>query len=139
MLYTIVIILTLIAAILLIGIVLIQKSKGGGLGSTFASSNSILGVRRTNDVVEKATWYLAGAVALLSILSVFCAPSLTKQNDLSTQLPAPAAAPVATEAPAAAPAAETANEAAVAAETTAETAALQDAVENSAAAETATN
>ncbi|MBD5341978.1 MAG: preprotein translocase subunit SecG [Bacteroides sp.] len=110
MLYTIVIILTLIAAILLIGIVLIQKSKGGGLGSTFASSNSILGVRRTNDVVEKATWYLAGAVALLSILSVFCAPSLTKDSGIRSQLPA-SAAPAATEAPAAeAPAAAAAEE-----------------------------
>ena len=110
MLYTIVIILTLIAAILLIGIVLIQKSKGGGLGSTFASSNSILGVRRTNDVVEKATWYLAGAVALLSILSVFCAPALTKDSGIRSQLPA-SAAPAATEAPAAeAPAAAAAEE-----------------------------
>ena len=110
MLYTIVIILTLIAAILLIGIVLIQKSKGGGLGSTFASSNSILGVRRTNDVVEKATWYLAGAVALLSILSVFSAPSLTKDSGIRSQLPA-SAAPAATEAPAAeAPAAAAAEE-----------------------------
>ncbi|MBD5372233.1 MAG: preprotein translocase subunit SecG [Bacteroides sp.] len=110
MLYTIVIILTLIAAILLIGIVLIQKSKGGGLGSTFASSNSILGVRRTNDVVEKATWYLAGAVALLSILSVFCAPSLTKDSGIRSQLPT-SAAPAATEAPAAeAPAAAAAEE-----------------------------
>lgn len=98
MLYTIVIILTLIAAILLIGIVLIQKSKGGGLGSTFASSNSILGVRRTNDVVEKATWYLAGAVALLSILSVFCAPSLTKDNGIRSQIEAPVQTP-ATDAP----------------------------------------
>ncbi|MDE6145821.1 MAG: preprotein translocase subunit SecG [Muribaculaceae bacterium] len=86
MLYTLVIILTLIAAVLLIGIVLIQKSKGGGLGSTFASSNSILGVRRTNDVIEKATWYLAGAVALLSILSVFCAPSLTQDNGIRSHI-----------------------------------------------------
>ncbi len=121
MLYTIVIILTLISAVLLIGIVLIQKSKGGGLGSTFASSNSILGVRRTNDVVEKVTWYLAGAVALLSILSVFCAPSLTSdglrtqtkvENAIpatdapateapATQLPAPTAETPAAEAPAA--------------------------------------
>lgn len=98
MLYTLVIILTLIAAVLLIGVVLIQKSKGGGLGSTFASSNSILGVRRTNDVVEKATWYLAGAVALLSILSVFCAPSLTHDSGIRSHIEAPAAIP-ATEAP----------------------------------------
>ena len=32
------IVLTLIAAVLLIGVVLIQKSKGGGLSSSFAGS-----------------------------------------------------------------------------------------------------
>ena len=43
LLHTIVIILTLLAAILLIGIVLIQKSKGGGLSSSFAGSNQNMG------------------------------------------------------------------------------------------------
>lgn len=81
MIYTLVIILTILAAVLLIGVVLIQKSKGGGLGSTFASSNSILGVKRTNDVIEKITWWLAGIVCVLSIVSVFCAPSLTSHDE----------------------------------------------------------
>ncbi len=81
MIYTLVIVLTILAAVLLIGVVLIQKSKGGGLGSTFASSNSILGVKRTNDVIEKITWWLAGIVCVLSIVSVFCAPSLTSHDD----------------------------------------------------------
>lgn len=85
MIYTLVIVLTIIAAILLIGVVLIQKSKGGGLGSTFASSNSILGVKRTNDVIEKITWWLAGIVCVLSIVSVFCAPALTSQDDALIQ------------------------------------------------------
>ena len=50
--YPLVIVLTVIAAVLLIGVVLIQKSKGGGLSSAFAGSNQIMGVRRTNDVIE---------------------------------------------------------------------------------------
>lgn len=91
MIYTLVIILTILAAVLLIGIVLIQKSKGGGLGSTFASSNSILGVKRTNDVVEKVTWWLAGIICALSILSVFVAPELTA--GIRSQVEAPAATP----------------------------------------------
>ena len=62
------IVLTLLVAILLIGVVLIQKSKGGGLSSTFAGSNQIMGVRRTNNFIEKVTWTLAGAIALLSVL-----------------------------------------------------------------------
>ena len=61
-------ILILIASILLILIVLIQNSKGGGLASGFSSSNQIMGVRKTTDFLEKATWSLAGAVIVLSIV-----------------------------------------------------------------------
>ncbi|MCD8262964.1 MAG: preprotein translocase subunit SecG [Tannerellaceae bacterium] len=61
-------ILILIASILLILIVLIQNSKGGGLASGFSSSNQIMGVRKTTDFLEKATWSLAGTVIVLSIV-----------------------------------------------------------------------
>ena len=43
--YVFISILILIASILLILIVLIQNSKGGGLASGFSSSNQIMGVR----------------------------------------------------------------------------------------------
>ncbi len=66
--YVFIAILILIAAILLILIVLIQNSKGGGLASGFSSSNQIMGVRKTTDFLEKATWGLAGTVIVLSIL-----------------------------------------------------------------------
>ena len=42
------IILTVISAIFMIGIVLVQKSKGGGLSSQFGGGNQVLGVRGTN-------------------------------------------------------------------------------------------
>ena len=45
--YVFISILILIASILLILIVLIQNSKGGGLASGFSSSNQIMGVRTT--------------------------------------------------------------------------------------------
>lgn len=66
--YVFISILILIASILLILIVLIQNSKGGGLASGFSSSNQIMGVRKTTDFLEKATWTLAGAVIVLSIV-----------------------------------------------------------------------
>lgn len=62
-------ILTLIACILLIMVVLVQESKGGGLSSSFGSSNQILGVRQTTDFLEKATWVLAISLLALSLLS----------------------------------------------------------------------
>lgn len=73
--YVVLIILTLIAAILLIGVVLIQKSKGGGLSSSFAGSNQIMGVRRTNSFIEKVTWILAAAICVFAIVSTFFMPN----------------------------------------------------------------
>lgn len=66
--YTLIIVLIFIVCILLILIVLVQNSKGGGLASNFQSSNQIMGVRKTTDFLEKATWVLAGSLLLLSIL-----------------------------------------------------------------------
>jgi preprotein translocase subunit SecG len=45
------------------------ESKGGGLAANFGASNQIMGVRRTADFLEKATWTLAGALLVLSILA----------------------------------------------------------------------
>ena len=62
-------VLILIASIALVLLVIVQKSKGGGLASPFASTNNIMGVRKTTDVLEKATWWLFGIVAVLCIVS----------------------------------------------------------------------
>jgi preprotein translocase subunit SecG len=60
-------ILIVIASILLTLLVLVQNSKGGGLASGFASSNQVLGVRKTTDFLEKATWTLVAVVLLLAL------------------------------------------------------------------------
>jgi len=78
--YTLIIILTVFISVLLIVVVLVQKSKGGGLSSTFAGSNQIMGVRRTNDFIEKATWTLAAIIGILAILSVFVMPRNTVRS-----------------------------------------------------------
>lgn len=86
--FVLLIVLSLIAAILLIGVVLIQKSKGGGLSSAFAGSNQIMGVRRTNSFIEKVTWILAGSIAVLAILSTFFMPSALQSNQSRVSAPA---------------------------------------------------
>lgn len=58
-------VLIIIASILLILIVLVQNSKGGGLTSSFSASNQVMGVRKTTDFLEKATWTLAIALVVL--------------------------------------------------------------------------
>lgn len=85
--YVLLIVLTIIAAVLLIGVVLIQKSKGGGLSSAFAGSNQVMGVRRTNSFIEKLTWSLAGAIALLAVLSTFVMP--TDNSNTGSRVTAP--------------------------------------------------
>lgn len=62
-------ILIFIVSLLLMGIVLIQNSKGGGLASGFSSSNQIVGVQRTTDFLEKGTWILAISLLVLCLVS----------------------------------------------------------------------
>lgn len=68
--YYLVSILAVLAAVLMILIVLVQNSQGGGLASNFSGSNQYMGVRKTTDFLEKATWFLAGAILFLSVIAV---------------------------------------------------------------------
>jgi preprotein translocase subunit SecG len=77
---TLITILLIIASILLILIVLVQNSKGGGLVSNFSSSNQIMGVRKTADFLEKATWTLAVAVLILSLAGSLTLPRENNQE-----------------------------------------------------------
>ena len=84
--YTLFVVLIVLAAFLMIGIVLIQESKGGGLSSNFASSNQIMGVRKTTDVVEKATWSLAAAMVVLSVVCAYVAPTASTDQSVMEQM-----------------------------------------------------
>ncbi|MGL5937195.1 MAG: preprotein translocase subunit SecG [Phocaeicola sp.] len=67
--------LIVVAALLMCLVVLIQNSKGGGLDSSFASSNQIMGVRKTTDFIEKLTWGLAAFMVVVSIASSYFIPT----------------------------------------------------------------
>jgi preprotein translocase subunit SecG len=70
--YSFITVLIIIACVLLMLVVLIQNPKGGGLSSTFGGiSNQILGVKRTTDFLEKATWTLIVVIGLLSMSTFF--------------------------------------------------------------------
>ncbi len=59
--------LILILAVLLILVILGQNSKGG-VGAAFGGSASqIMGVTRTGNVLEKATWVLSVSILVLSL------------------------------------------------------------------------
>ena len=72
--YVVVSVFILIISLLMMLVVLVQNSKGGGLASNFSSSNQILGVRKTTDFLEKATWTMAIAMVLLCLVSSLSIP-----------------------------------------------------------------
>ena len=103
-------ILSILVAIALTFIVIIQNSKGGGLSSTFGASNAsqVLGARRSGDLVETMTWYLAGGLAIMCFLAAVAGKPDTAPSGLFQDRSAEAAFTPgntsATEMPATAPA-----------------------------------
>jgi preprotein translocase subunit SecG len=60
--------LTIIVCVLLVLVILVQNSKGGGIQSQFGAATQIMGVKRGTEFIEKATWGLAITLILLSVL-----------------------------------------------------------------------
>lgn len=104
--FTLFMILIMIASILLIIIIMAQNPKGGGLSGTFGGTSSAqFGVQRTNDFMEKATWTLGIIIVALILLSVILTAKPVQsiqQAPAKKEAPAPQTAP-ATNNPATAP------------------------------------
>ncbi|MBR5384719.1 MAG: preprotein translocase subunit SecG [Firmicutes bacterium] len=71
LLFTILVVLIVIASILLTLVVLLQNGKGDGLATNFVAGNQTLGVRQTANILEKITWGLMAFVLVVSIISTF--------------------------------------------------------------------
>ncbi|HLX13169.1 MAG TPA: preprotein translocase subunit SecG, partial [Bacteroidota bacterium] len=98
--YSILVILSLLASVLLTGVVLLQSSKGTGLSGSLGGSavGTVFGVRRTSDFLTKATSILAGALMFLCLVTniFFLGTSATANENLlqqSRQNPTPSAVP----------------------------------------------
>jgi preprotein translocase subunit SecG len=75
--YTFLVILIIIASILLILSVLAQSPKSG-MAANFGASNQVMGVRQTANFLEKASWYLAIGIVVLSLLATVAMSSYKK-------------------------------------------------------------
>jgi len=86
---TVIMIITILAAILLILIVMVQNPKGGGLDSTFGNVNKLGGVAQSTETIEKATWTLAGAIGVLSLIAVmnFGSAPASEETNIENTLP----------------------------------------------------
>jgi preprotein translocase subunit SecG len=100
--YTALIVIICILAVLLILAILIQNPKGGGLAGEFGSAGAsqMFGVKRTTDIVEQATWGFAIAIATLALVSKFVLSSPTTDASSSENIEKAAKKSVPTAAPA---------------------------------------
>ncbi len=82
-------ILIIIVCALLVLVVLVQNSKGGGIQSQFGAATQIMGVKRGTEFIEKATW---GLVIVLIAFCVFGAPksstggASTSSSEITTKI-----------------------------------------------------
>lgn len=77
------VILVVLSCIILGFIVLVQNPKGGGLAANIGGiGNQFMGVKQTNDVLEKGTWIFAAIIGILCLFSVAVIPrtSGSRQN-----------------------------------------------------------
>jgi preprotein translocase subunit SecG len=72
--YIFVSVLVIVACLFQILVVLVQNSKGGGLAANFTSAGQTMGVRKTADFLEKATWTLAGTILILCVVATATIP-----------------------------------------------------------------
>lgn len=84
---TVITIVIAMVSILLMIVVLVQNSKGGGVDATLGGSqaNQIFGAAKSADFIEKLTWYLAAALFALCIAATL----LARSNVPVDQIPLP--------------------------------------------------
>ncbi len=71
--HIVVLVLIVLACILIVLTVLAQNPKSG-MAANFGASNQVMGVRQTTDFLEKFTWGLATAIAVLCLSATMMMP-----------------------------------------------------------------
>lgn len=100
--YTIAITIEIILGLVLIVVVLMQSSKGGGLAGSLGGSNlgAVFGVRRTSDILAKTTQVIAGIFMILAIvINLWFLPTSEKKESVIQSGTPPVALPPTQEIP----------------------------------------
>ena len=103
--YTLLVIIHVIVCTLMIGAILLQSGKGGGLAANFggasSSADSVIGTRQAGNLLTKASWWGAGIFLFLSlVLSIESTQRRAPKSVLDQAFTQPAAPAPATQAPA---------------------------------------
>ena len=78
MLYSICIVLILVASIILILAILVQTPKSG-MGANLGAAKQVMGVRESANILEKTTWTLAAVIVALSLIA-----TISMESDVTT-------------------------------------------------------
>ena len=107
--YTFLLTLLILDAIVLAIAVLLQSGKGGGLAASFggasSSSDSVIGTRQAGNLLTKASWWCGGVFLGLAFILQIMSSRGSAPKSVLDKLAAPAAAPASAPASGAAPAA----------------------------------
>ena len=101
MLYNVLLVILVIDALVLVGAILLQSGKGGGLAANFGGASSspdaFVGIRQAGTILTKATWWCGGIfLGLAFILQIMSTRTSTPRSVLEDTFgaPAPATAPL---------------------------------------------
>ena len=84
--FTILVVLIVIASILLTLVVLLQNGKGDSMASNFVAGNQTFGVRQTANILEKVTWGLVAFILVVSVIASFTTGTTGTQVDITDQI-----------------------------------------------------
>jgi len=95
MLYGFLLTLLILDALLLIGVILLQSGKGGGIAANFggatSSTDAFIGTRQAGNLLTKASWWCGGIfLGLAFILQLAGGRTRIPQSVLDRPLTAPA-------------------------------------------------
>lgn len=82
--YTLCIVLVLIASVIMVLAVLVQNPKSG-MASNFGASNQVMGVRQTTDFLEKLTWGTAVVIFVLSLCATLAMDTKPSQSPVAAE------------------------------------------------------
>ena len=95
--YTLLLILLILDALVLCTAVLLQAGKGGGLAANFggagSSSDSVMGTRQAGNLLTKASWWCGGVFLGLAFVLQLMSSRGTAPKSVLDKLAAPVSAP----------------------------------------------
>lgn len=97
---TVILVIHLLIALALVGVILIQRSEGGGLGIGGGTMGGMMTARGSANLLTRSTAILAGCFMATSIILAILAGGHSRPKSIIDQIPALPAAPTLPVAPA---------------------------------------